>query len=1286
MGKKLRDEDLVLNIIVNGDKGQKEILDLEKAIKQTNRELNKLEKERQALLKSGQKESAQYKAVTAAIELKNSALDKARGRIAQLRQGLDLLTMTTGDLKNEMTRLKKLIDVTKPDTPEWTELDARLKRVKERFHELNGTADKTAPILNQLFPSSMIRNFVKAVGIFKAAEFVFREIAQVVGPIVEKYAVFDDKLADVRKTTNLTNEELHNLNENIKDIDTRTAQLDLLDLARVAGKLGIAGESNVLGFVKAADQIGVALSEDLGEDIEGAIRDVGKLVDIFNVREEFGIEKGLLKVGSVINGLGVNSTAQEEYMVDFTKRLAGVAPAANISIASVLGMSSTLDQLGQSAEVAGTTMVNLIPDMFTNPEKFAKIAGIELNEFNKLLNNDTNEALIKLFEGVKGNEEGMSAMAARLVELGLDGARATNIVSALVNNTALLRSEQALAIKLFQDGTSVTQEFAIKNETLAASIAKITRYFSNLFLNSTMLDGLRDFVGGFADWLTISDKAARSFEDQKKVVDDLDATIPDLLERYEQLNKVSYRSTEQNIELRDVINQIAAAVPTAVTGFNSYGEALDINTGKVNEFIEAQRLMLQYTNREAIKEGKEGLIDTLTEIEKITRALNRKDADGDLAKLINKTTGFQSTIEEVKLTAEEITELQRKLAQFREKERQQRLLIDGFSGVITPTDGTNTKKKPINPDDLLTEEQKAAQAAAAKAAEAERKRKEKEAEAERERERKAQEKLLEDQADFRRKAIEGQLALAEQERLAHERRLVQAGLFGKKEADMTTEELQALEALEIQYQNNLNDITSKSIDQRLKEKESAYKSELQALKTLHNEEYKSFQTVEQIKDFLRGKVTDDALDGIKTMRQAQTALDKIYLQEEEELTRQYLATLMQELQGLVSTGALEGVDLANEFLTPEQKAELEAKIADIKELMSQLGLASSTREEEDRGLRSKKTDILGFSQADWEIFFENIQNAELSGKELFDTLVMGAQAAIGMYGQYAAFVSAGEKRELQEYESGVNKKKDYLKNQLDAQVISQDQYNNQIAKLEADLDKKKAVFDRNEAKRERNVALMSAIVNTAAGVAEALPNIPLSILVGVLGLTQIGTILKTPLPEIPGAESGGFLSSVRRSQDGKMFRAKVSPDKRGYIESPTVITGESGDEFVANNQAVTNPTVKPVLDIINTAQEQGRISSLDLFKVLEQSKMLSFSAPGRQRGGRIRESSGVSGRSTADAMLPEVVNTLRRNERIMAKLSAQLDYPLPAEVVLTGRNSLEDKQRELDIITKSASL
>ena len=297
---------------------------------------------------------------------------------------------------------------------------------------------------------------------------------------VEAFAEYDDKLVDVMKTTDLTKLETQALNEEIRKINTRTAQIELLELARVAGKLGIRGKEDILGFVNATDKIKVALAEDLGGDTEESVRQLGKLVDIFKLDQEYTMEESLLKIGSAMNALGAAGTANEGYMLEFTKRVAGVAPTAGITIDKILGIATTLDELGQTSEVSGTAFNQVISNMFKNTADYAHVAGMELQAFTDLMNEDANEALIQLLIGAKGSTDGFGQLAKSLSSLGMDGVRATNVLGVLAANIDQLRENQKFSNEEFVKGNSLLIEFNKKNNSAQAQLEKASKIFKQV--------------------------------------------------------------------------------------------------------------------------------------------------------------------------------------------------------------------------------------------------------------------------------------------------------------------------------------------------------------------------------------------------------------------------------------------------------------------------------------------------------------------------------------------------------------------------------------------------------------------------------------------------------------------------------------------------------------------------------------------------------------------------------------------------------------------------------------
>ncbi|WP_288370308.1 phage tail tape measure protein [uncultured Algoriphagus sp.] len=1403
MGKKLRDEDLVLNIIVNGDQGKKEIGELERSIKDTTSELRALERQQKALAQQNKKDTKEYKAVTAAIKQKNNAISLAESRLKQLRSEMDINTMSASDLRREMNRIRRLRDIAPPLTEEWKKHDERLTQVSTRYNELTGRAQKTGMSIQNL-----AGKFNHYIGVITAGLATFYTAISGVRAAITAYAEFDDKVADVMKTTGMLKGEVLEMNESLKSLDTRTAQEDLLGLGRVAGKLGIEGRENVEGFIRSADKIVVALKEDLGGDVEDSINAVGKLVDIFNIDEEVPLEQALLKVGSSINELGAASTANEGFLVEFTKRTAGMAPSARISITEILGLAATLDQLGQTSEVSSTTFNNLIPKMFTNTAEFAKLAGMSIEDFSDLLNKDANEAFIRFLEGVRGNNSGLSEMINNMGDLGIDGARATSVIAVLANNTETLRQQQDLANVSFAEGTSLTDEFNVKNETAAAKLEKARKGLQAMVveLGEKLMPVMTMSTSGFSYFVRILTSALDFFMKNRTAILSLVAAVAaynavvfiqnkqaqasillakakifwdnaqliatQLLAAAQMLLTGNLKGAAQAMR---IVNSVAAANPYAAVaalviglGVAVYNWSKSLTAAEkaqravneisreaeksvIRERLEIEKLIavaqdktrsdeerlaalqklnqispdyfsnlnLETVNTEAAKKATDDYINSLirkarvqaaeeklVELEKRKLDLAKESSDLSFWENLQAFVTGKSNVIASKFAegAKEIREQEQLLSAFiKENTDRPDLNLNtnttgggGSPEQITTIQSLNDKLKKLQEDrekinvvdteslrknaeeqkriqDELAKYQIQSSTKVSKAKTDQRIKEDREAEA-----------LLQRQQEYQQRVLESQLSFIEQENLAHQRRLEQAGLAGKRREEMTDQEFQVFEALQLQFYDNLSTIDAQAMQKALEQKQYGFERELEALRISHNEQFKEVKTMAQARALLEDELSADALAGIQNMRQAQREIDKKFQREEEELMRRHLESLQAELEQSLATGTFQGIDLADQVLSDEEVQVLEEKLAQVKLLLSEMGLGSGTEIAEDRGLRARNVDVLGFTPEDWEIFFERME----AGKTGINELVMGAQAMISAYAQYATFVNAGEKRELAEFERSNEKKKQALKTRLDQGYISQNQYTQQVAALDADLERKKAEHDRNAAKRERNVALMSAIVNTASAIAAALPNVALSILVGAMGALQIGTIMRTPLPEIPGAEDGGFLDVVR-SQDGRRFRARKRANHRGFVDRPTVITGESGREFVASNEAVNNPTVAPVLDAIDTAQRLGQISSLNLFRVLEENRELRRAIPGRRKGGRLSSETATDSPTSSGmgmGFYPEIMVMIKSNTKAINQLNERLRRPIAADVSITGKRGLEERQKELEAIRKDATL
>lgn len=293
---------------------------------------------------------------------------------------------------------------------------------------------------------------------------------------VNEYADMEEAMADVQKYTGQTSAQVHDMNEDFKQIDTRTSREQLNALAGAAGRLDITNKEMIEEFVDGADKINVALGDDLGE---GAVEKIGKLAHMFGEDDKKGLRGAMLATGSAVNDLAQSSSANAGYIVDFTADLSGVAIQAGMTQSQIMGLASALDQNMQEEATASTVFSQLITKMFQEPARFAALAGEDVKEFTTLLKTNANEALMKFLSAMQATG-GFDKMAPLFSEMKLEGTRAVGVLSSVASHLDQVREAQTVAFNAYNEGSSVLDEFNVQNNTVQAGIDKAKKQFLDL--------------------------------------------------------------------------------------------------------------------------------------------------------------------------------------------------------------------------------------------------------------------------------------------------------------------------------------------------------------------------------------------------------------------------------------------------------------------------------------------------------------------------------------------------------------------------------------------------------------------------------------------------------------------------------------------------------------------------------------------------------------------------------------------------------------------------------------
>jgi TP901 family phage tail tape measure protein len=327
---------------------------------------------------------------------------------------------------------------------------------------------------------------------------------QLVSKAININAEISDGMSDVRRTAQLTNEEVSALVETLKSVNTRTSLKGLLDIAVIGGQLGIA-KDQLAGFTVAIDQLAVTLSGEIKGGAQEVASSLGKINGVFKVQQKEGtdVEKSFNKTGSAILALGQAGLATGEFLQDFTLRVAGVAQAANISLPTVLAYAAVLEESGSSAEVAGTSMNRLIGSLATKRSKFFAIAQLQdstltLEKFTKIINTDANEALQLFFKGLNSGNPNLTTFNDRLDTIGIKAGPSKNAIIALAQNQDLLNTRVNESVTAYNEGTLASEQFKVKNDNLAGSVAKLGKEFDNVLQG----DGIGKFFKTIIDGAT----------------------------------------------------------------------------------------------------------------------------------------------------------------------------------------------------------------------------------------------------------------------------------------------------------------------------------------------------------------------------------------------------------------------------------------------------------------------------------------------------------------------------------------------------------------------------------------------------------------------------------------------------------------------------------------------------------------------------------------------------------------------------------------------------------------
>lgn len=396
-----------------------------------------------------------------------------------------------------------------------------------------------------------------------------------------------------------------------------------------------------------------------------------------------------------------------------------------------------------------------------------------------------------------------------------------------------------------------------------------------------------------------------------------------------------------------------------------------------------------------------------------------------------------------------------------------------------------------------------------------------------------------------------------------------------------------------------------------------------------------------------GNGSDEELQ--KEVKEALAHQAEIYNQQQIELKKRYLSGNDEQLQTQTQFNkAMEelllqdlNARLAIFGLEKDQRQQLEQQILDIRiKAMEDFYQKKAELESQETTLKRQSNEEAMAQNDEW--MSQQMKKLQDDHQKRTEIIQQSLQAQVGQYQEYGSQIGNALGQVLSGQENMLtafgNTMVDILFDVL-SQIINQ-----KIAEATAVAIAEQAKAAAISAAQPDSVATFGA---TAAARTAVIGGLIMA------GLTAAKTALKgllskgskadsittssdgnTYYTRVPGKASGGYID-VTRAQDGRKYHAALEPSMRGFVSRPTVIVGEGpagmSREWVASNDAVRNPTVAPILSILDAAQQAGTIRSLDLNKYIQARSLI-----GKAEGGSISSSSPAEAVPAASPVCPDI--------------------------------------------------
>ncbi len=1180
MAKRITDEDLRLNLIVNGDGGRKEMLTLERQMKDLQSSAKKTRDELKSLEKAGKTGSQEHQNLTKTLKDQEKTLADCKEKYNKLQSAISLENKTLTELRNHLKLTSAALSKAVPGTENWKKLNVEVQNTKARLKELTSQTGQTKGALEKL---SSVK--AGALAAFAAVAGAIRGVVTAFQKIVD----FEQANANLSTIIGKNVKEIESLTYSAMELGRTTeytaSQVTLLqtELAKLGFK-----ENSIMDMQEAVLHFATAIGTTLPE----AAAMAGATLRMFGLNA-----KDTEDTLSVLTAGANNSALSFSYYQTAMATVGPVAKTFGFSLRDTVALLGTLANAGFDASSAATATRNILLNLADSSGKLAVALGKPVSTFPELM-------------------DGLKTLKAQGVDLNTT-LELTDKRSVSAFNTFLDGADAALELRdSLEDVGDVLKRTAEERiNTVEGSVKLLQSAWEGLILSfressgpiKSVIDWLTKMIESLSDLINLGTKQGyfKNYSQALAEINPDDFAPGVTMESY-------IASTRKGLE-RDVENL------KAKTGSQSrFGRWW---SGSGDDLERAEEALKGFNLAAAKYESSSGGVETAPSATGTSETTVAAATAGEAGNKSRKQWSLGNDEAYLKAKAELTRQYNEKEIASQEEydEKVYQLEVAALTARLATHKEKGAERAKIETE-LQEKVKKHTEDAAKKAAEL---------------------------------AKEGAAIINETETdktkaaMAGEETRYQAELKKFKETQALYENRAAvLEAIEKKHQNKLSKIAQDGFDRRIATMENNYKVSRASVTADYSAQ-------------IAGERPNSAKVATKTKERDYALL---------EIDLKHLEELKAELERITADKNTLGIDLS-----PEDLAKYNLKLEETKAKISEL-MASKAKSEGGFFSGTGKGSLFGVSQEDWNAFFANMD----TGKNKAETLAMAlnavgglAQQGFQLASQAISLTNAKEEKAFKDYQKNNEKKKKSLKSRYDSGLVSQEQYNAAVEQMEEEEEAKREEMEIKQAKRTKALNLVQSIINTALSVTKTLAQwgwpagaAPAAI-VAAFGAAQTAMIAAQPVTA--GAEEGGFVNT-RRKQDGKLFKARLSPDKRGFVSSPTVLVGENGGEYVIPAEGLDNPTLLPFVATMEEARKAGTLKSLNFEAVYP-----VWSAVGRAGGGFTGTSTGSvtgSGSVTGGNVAPAGSATDEKLLEALELLNKRLSSPIRADVSMLGKNGI----------------